>query len=131
MCGAPVAHAGKRIYDVLIWFLEEFSNTDGFNNWWLEFHDNGSKDPENDIYERVDGMENQIRLVLNQEYFDLHNHEIYNELCEFASEDLINTYNGKVSYAYRFEAIPDNNPTTLDDYVKAMNKLNEIIERYT
>ncbi len=122
--------AAKRIYDVLIWFLEEFSNTDGFNSWWLEFKEKGSDDPEDDIYDRIAGMEDRVRLVLNQEYFDLHDHEIYDALCEFASEDLVDVYNGKVSYAYRFEAIPEDDPTTWDDYEKAMNKLNEIIERY-
>ncbi len=122
--------AVKRVYDVLIWFLEEFRNTDGYNSWWLEFHDKGSKDPEADIYDRIGQMEDRVRLVINQEYFDLHDHEIYDAICEFASEDLVDVYEGKVSYAYRFEAQAENNPTTWDDYEKAMNKLNEIIERY-
>ena len=68
--------------------------------------------------------------TINQEYFDLHNHEIYDELCEFASEDLTNVYNGKVSYAYRFEADGEHDPTVWQDYEKAMQHLNEIIERY-
>ena len=37
-------------------------------------------------------------------------------------EDLVETYKGKLGYAYRFEAIPDGNPTTDEDYEKAMNK---------
>ena len=122
--------AVKRIYDILIWFLEEFSNTDGFNDWWLEFKDAGWKNPENAIYDRIAQMERKINLVLNQEYFDLHNHEIYDELCEFASEGLSNVYNGKVSYAYRFEADGEHDPTVWQDYEKAMQHLNEIIERY-
>ena len=122
--------AAKRIYDVLIWFLEEFSNSDGFNSWWLGFKEKGSADPEDETYERITQMEERVWLVMNQEYFDLHDHEIYDALCEFASEDLVKVYDGKVSYAYRFEAPADHVPTAWDDYEKAMKRLNEIIERY-
>lgn len=33
----------KRIYDAIIIFLEEFLNTDGFNDLWIEFIDKGIK----------------------------------------------------------------------------------------
>lgn len=40
-------------------------------------------------------------------------------------------YDGKLGYEYRIKAYDHNgNPTTNDDYVKAMNKLNSIIEKY-
>ena len=122
-------NAAKRIYDVLIWFLEEFSNTDGFNSWWLEFKEQGVHDPEDAIYERITQMQERVQLVINQEYFDLHDQDIYDAFCEFASEDLTNVYNGKVSYAYRFEADGENEPTVWQDYEKAMQRLNEIIEK--
>ena len=72
----------------------------------------------------------KVNLVLDQEYFDLHDCDIYDELSEFVSQDLYNTYDGKISYAYRFEAIPDGNPTTGEDYEKAMTKLNTIVCKY-
>ena len=122
--------SAKRIYDILIWFLETFNNTDGFNDWWLDFKRKGSVNPEDDIYERIALMENRVHLVLNQEYFDLHDHEIYNEFYEFTNEDLIDIYNGKISYAYRFEADGENSPKLWQDYEKAMQHLNQIIERY-
>ena len=121
--------AAKRIYDILIWFLEEFSNTDGFNSWWLELKDQGCRDPETAIYERITSMEEKVRLVLNQEYFDLYDQEIYEGFCEFASEDLTNVYEGKVSCAYRFEADGENDPKVWQDHERAMQRLNEIIER--
>jgi hypothetical protein len=40
------------------------------------------------------------------------------------------TFDGKLGYAYRFEAIADGNPTTEDDYNKALKRINEIIEQY-
>lgn len=78
----------------------------------------------------ADEMHRKIELVLDQEYFDLRDTDIYNELCEFVSDELIDIYDGKVSYAYRFEAYADGNPTTSEDYDKAMIKLNGIIEKY-
>lgn len=121
--------AAKRIYDVLIWFLEEFSNTDGFHDWWMDFKNQSVRDPEDAVYERIARMEEKVRLVLSQEYFDLHDQDIYDEFCEFASEDLTNVYNGKISCACRFEADGENEPTVWQDYEKAMQRVNEIIER--
>ena len=69
----------------------------------------------------------KIFLVIKLEYFDLLECEI---VYEFVNNDLYDIYEGKVSYAYRFEAIPDGNPTTSEDYSQAMNRLNSIIEKY-
>jgi transcriptional regulator with XRE-family HTH domain len=122
--------AAKRIYDVCIWFLSEFSNTDGFNDYWCRSEEAGSKDPEEDSCELVQKKMDKVGMVLDQEYFVLHGHEIYDEFCEFTSEELTDTYNGKLSYAYRFEAIPDGHPTTSDDYDRAMKVLNAIIDKH-
>ena len=122
--------AAKRIYDICIWFLSEFYHSNGFNDYWLKFKDAGSQDPESDIYDMVEGFMNKVNLVLDQEYFDLHDCDIYDELSEFVSQYLYNTYDGKISYSYRFEAIPNGNPTTSEDYEKAMTKLNTIACKY-
>lgn len=122
--------AAKRIYDICIWFLYEFERTDGFNDYWLEFKRAGSQNPESDIYDKVEGMIAKINLVLDQEYFDLRGCDLYNELCEYVSDDLYETFNGKLSYAYRFEAHPNGNPTTSQDYDRAMIRLNTIIDKY-
>ena len=105
----------KRIYDICIWFLDQFYLTDGFNDYWYKFKDAGANNPEFEINNLVDSYMYKIFLVIKQEYFDLHDCDIYE---------------GKVSYAYRFEAIPDGNPTTSEDYSQAMNRLNSIIEKY-
>ena len=42
----------------------------------------------------------------------------------------MDTYDGKLSYAYRFEALVEGHPTTEDDYSKAMKKFNQIITKY-
>ena len=122
--------AAKRIFDICVWFLHEFDRSDGFNSYWYEFQAAGADNPESVIYEMVEDMLAKVHLVLDQEYFDLHNCPIYDELYEYVNEDLYETFNGKLSYAYRFEAIPDGNPTTAEDYLKALTRLNEIIDKY-
>lgn len=122
--------AAKRIYDLCIWFLYEFERTDGFNDYWLKFKESGSKDPEMDIYSTVEDMIGKINMALDQEYFDLRGCDLYNELCEYVSDDLYETFNGKLGYGYRFEAQPNGNPTTTEDYDRAMIRLNTIIDKY-
>ena len=122
--------AVKRIYDICIWFLHEFRSTDGFNNYWYKFKKRGSADPESDIIELADGLIAKVRLVLEQEHFDLHNCEIYKELYNYVYEDLMDTYDGKLSYAYRFEATGGKYPTTAEDYHKAKSCLDAIVAKY-
>lgn len=123
-------NAAKRIYDLCIWFLYEFDRSNGFNDYWLEFKDSGSQDPEADIYEMVQGMIGKIHMALDQEYFDLRGCNLYDELCEYVSENLYEIFNGKLGYAYRFEAVTNGNPTTSQDYDCAMIQLNTIIDKY-
>ena len=121
----------KRVYDAIIDFLEDFSVTDGFTGaLWYKFERMGSPDPEDDIYGYAEDKIRAINLILQKEYFYLHDTKVYSELCEYVDNDLWDTFNGKVSYAYRFEAIPDGNPTTEEDYDKALKRINEIIEQY-
>ena len=121
--------AVKRIYDICIWFLYEFERSDGFNNYWHQFSQQGFSDPKTQIEELADGMLAKVQLVLDQEYFDLRGCDIYDELCKFVDEDLLDTYDGKLSYAYRFEAITNGNPTTTEDYNKAIIRLHAIIDK--
>ena len=121
----------KRIYDSIIEFLDDFYNTGGFTtSLWYEFARNGSQDPEDDIYDYAENKIRCIYLMLKKEYFYLHDTKVYAELQEYVDNDLWDTFNGKLGYAYRYEAIPDGNPTTEDDYNKAIKRLNEIIEQY-
>ena len=122
--------AAKRIYDVCIWFLNEFDHSDGFNDYWSQFADAGSKDPQKDIRQKVELLWRKVELVLDQEYFDLRGCDIYDDFCEFIYEDLINTYDRKLDYGYRFEARTNGNAITHEDYDRAMIRLNTIIEKY-
>lgn len=121
----------KRVYDSIINFLHIFENTDGFTgNLWYRFAEQGSKDPEEDIQEYADKEYYKVELVIKKEYFYLHDTAVYDEIYDYFYNDLLDTYDGKLGYAYRFEAIPDGNPTTSEDYEKALKRINEIIEKY-
>lgn len=122
-------NAAKRIYSAIVVFMNDFERTMGFNDYWFQFND--LKNPEDGIYDLVEKKHNEIFLVYEEEYFDLHGTEIYEEYGEFINNALYDTYDGKLSYAYRFEAEPEGNPTVSEDYDKAMNQLNGIIEKYT
>jgi len=55
---------------------------------------------------------------------------IYADLSNFIDNDLCDIYDGKLAYAYRFEAKVSGSPTTTEDYISAYNKLQEIIDTY-
>ena len=123
--------AVKKIYDCFVEFLDEFQNTDGFNTICLDYQDKGVDDPVSSTYDYVEKRLRPVYLCLDKEFFDLRQTELYNELCEFASSDLVDIYNDKISFTYRNEAaIEGEGITTNDDYCDAMAKLNSIIEKY-
>ena len=129
--GIEQIKAVKRVYDAVICFLNEFEQTGGFTtSLWMQFADNGTQLDmiEDKITEYADKRLHEVLFVLKQEYFYLHDLPIYDMLFDYIVCDLYDTYDGKLSYAYRFEAQVDNNPSTEDDYEKAINTINNIIE---
>ena len=124
--------SAKRVYDAIIDFLEDFYRTDGFTGaLWYKFSRSGSKDPESDIYAYAEARLDKVSLILQKEYFFLHDTKLYDELYEYVDQDLLEIFNGKLGFAYRFEAFADGNPTTSEDYSKALKRINEIVEQYT
>ena len=122
----------KRIYDDVIEYLNDFYKTDGFTGaLWYVYQDQGYKDPEDKIYEYAEERIEKVLLTIQKEYFYLHDTDVYSEILEYSENDLYDIFNGKLGYAYRFESIPDGNPTTQDDYSKALKRINEIVEKYT
>ena len=125
----------KRIYDEIIDFLYYFSETDGFNDLWHKYQSQGApeKSIEATIYAFADSEIRKIDARLQKEYFYLHDLSIYDELYDYVWEDLMATYDGKCSYAYRFEAVVEDvngsrGLSTSEEYLKALNKLNDIIK---
>lgn len=123
--------ATKKVYDKFVEFLDEFKVTDGFNITYSDFKAKGAKDPLSATYDYLEKKQNEILLVLDQEYFDLRGTELLNELYEYAYDDLVDIYNEKISDSYRIAASVDGEGvTTNDDYCDAMAKLNSILEKY-
>lgn len=123
--------AAKKIYDAIIDFLNEFKDTEGFNAIWLDEKRRGNDDPVGAVYDYIEAKEKAIVVLLEKEFFDLRGTELYNELNEFVYGDLVDTYNEKVGFMYRFSFASDDPGRRADeDYYKAMEKLNTIIEKY-
>lgn len=127
----------KRIYEAIIEYLDHFIMTDGFNDYWHKLCNKGVK-PENveeRLYEIAESAQHKVELVLDKEYIELYRLPAYNELKEYVIDDLCEIYNGKLSYAYRFEAGVENidgtrtTRTTEEDYTYALKKINEIMEK--
>lgn len=125
----------KRIYDEIIDFLYYFLETDGFNNLWIKHESNGVPNNliETTIYEFADAEIRKIDARLQKEFFYLHDLGVYDALYDYVWEDLMSTYDGKCSYAYRFEAVVEDvngnrGLSTSEEYLKALNKLNDIIK---
>lgn len=122
----------KIIYDKIIEHLDYFRNTDGYNDLWMHFVDGGyaKSSIENKIYEVAESKIAEVFLTFQKERIFLKNTDIYNEIGEYVYNDLYDIYDGKLSYAYRFEAIPSNNPTTEEDYEKSIKTINSIVDKY-
>ena len=79
---------------------------------------------ESTIYEFADTEIRKIGMRLQKEFFYLRDLSIYDTLYDFVDVDLVNIYDGKCGYSYRFETIG----STDEDYLKALNKLNDIVK---
>lgn len=123
--------AAKKIYDAIIDFLNDFKDTEGFNTIWLDEKRRGNDDPVGAAYDYIEAKEKVIEVLLEKEFFDLRGTELYDELNEFVYGDLVDAYNEKIGFMYRFSfASDDPGRRAYEDYYEAMEKLNAIIEKY-
>ena len=125
----PQVDAIGRFYAEVIDYLDDFERTMGFNDYWFDFADSGVK-PEHIEFRLYDLCEAKLRKVehaLKRERFLLAGTGLYDALEEYVWEDLCDIFNGKLSFAYRFEAPVDGNPSTGDDYDKALSRLHAIL----
>ena len=78
----------KRVYDAIIDFLDEFLQTDGFNDLWDAFVDKETTKEliESLIYEEADKKARSVDKVLTKEYFYLHDLDIFKELSDAIEE---------------------------------------------
>ncbi len=116
----------KRVYESIIKFLEYFYKTNGFNDLWFDLEKIEPSLREEKLYEIAEKEHSKVMLSLKIEYPVIGKNQIYTDLSTFIYNDLNNIYDGKLAYAYRFEAVVDGNPTTDEDYIKAYKKLNII-----
>lgn len=128
----------KRIYDAIIDYLEKFQKTDGFNDLWFDFREQGYQDKhiESKLYDIAEDEQYKVILVVKKEYIELHRLPVYNQIVDYVQDTLTEIYNGKLSYAYRFEAGPQDPEgkvwikTTCEDYGMALREIHNILYEY-
>ncbi len=128
----------KRLYVSVIDYLEVFDKTFGFNDIWHTLVEKGyeSKDIESKLYEIAEAEQEKVIKVFTEEYLDLHTLDIYEDLKELVYDMISDSYNEKLSYAYRFEAPVElvggghAGVTLEEDIIKLHGRLNELIEPY-
>ena len=120
----------KKIYESIIEFLEYFNKTNGFNDLWFDFKNTDPSLREDKLWEIAEQEHNKVMISLKKEYPIIGKLQVYTEISNYIYNDLYDTYDGKLSYAYRFEAVPGEEPTTYDDYTKAYKRINDIIDDY-
>ena len=124
----------KRIYDAIIDYLEKFLKTDGFNDLWFDFRNQGYEDKhiESKLYDTAEYEQDKVMLVVKKEYIELHRLPVYNQIVDYVQDTLTEVYNCKLSYAYRFEAGVENmdgtrtTKTTSEDYWWALREIHNI-----
>lgn len=137
----------KRIYKSVLVFLNEFKESNGFNDYWhtlayttyKEYYDSGDSKKskfantqiKQKLYEMAENAADKVLRTIENEYLELFRLDnIYEDLTEYVYNVLYESYNGKMDYAYRFEADGINAPTTEEDYLIALKKINELLECY-
>lgn len=122
----------KKIYDKIIEHLDYFYHTDGYNDLWHQYADQGYKTNiiEDKLYDVAEKKLDEVFLAYEKERIFLKNTSIYDEIGEYIENDLYSIFENKLSYAYRFEADVDGNPTTQEDYEKALKNINIIVDKY-
>ena len=128
----------KRIYDSIVEYFDFFERTNGFNDIWMDICNeyNNARQIEDALYRIADTAQQKCILVLKKEYIELFRLDLYEELEEFVYDYLLDMYNGKLSYAYRFEAGVENvdgtryTLTTDEELTKAYKTINELLEPY-
>lgn len=125
-------NALKTINDSIIEYLHYFYKTDGYNDLWYNFEEQKIEfeQIEDKLYDIAEEKIENLILCYKKQRIFLKNTNIYADLGEYIYNNLYDIFAGKLSYAYRFEAIPNGNPTTQEDYEEALKVYNSIIDKY-
>ena len=127
--------AAKRITDKCLWYLSNYLNSDGYDKYFQEYEASGVENPFAEVFDLAESFYNELMTVYEQEYFDLHDTDIYQDLQIFIAMHQ-RYYSGSVK-----DQIPElrqYDPIRGEDvdleislnYMDALSELQEIIKKY-
>lgn len=127
--------AVKRITDKCIWYLSNYVYSDGYDKYYQEYKASGVEDLSVKIYDLAESFFNELMTVYEQEYFDLHDTDIYMELKSFI---VIHQYYYSGSAEDQIPELRQYNPIRGEDidlelflnYMNSLRELQKIIKKY-
>lgn len=120
----------KRIYDQLVKFLCEFSDTDGFQKLHEKYVDDEEcpVDPDDRLITHVNEFLDVINCTILQEYIFLRSSNIHNELCAFYDDDILTLSEKSINIACGYKASEDG--WVHETFITYLNKLDDIVHQY-
>ena len=128
----------KRIYDAVVYYLDDFDTSSGFTDYWTKLHYKGFDINiiEGEMQEIASNKLHKVEIVLQQEYIILHKLDIYSELEKYIYEDLCNIWDGKLNYYCRIDGVDTiekcvtQEMSVHEEMTIALNRINEMMSEF-
>ena len=128
----------KRIYDAVVYYLDDFDTSSGFTDYWKEISYTGfdTNIIENEMQEIASNKLHRVEIVFQQEYIILHKLNIYSELEKYIYEDLCNIWDGKLNYYCRLDGVGIEEKSITqeisvhEEMTIALNRINELMSEF-
>jgi hypothetical protein len=128
----------KRIYDAVVFYLDDFDTSSGFTDYWTRLHYTGFDINmiESEMQEIASNKLHKVEIVFQQEYIILHKLDIYSELEKYIYEDLCNIWDGKLNYYCRIDGVDTiekcitQEMSVHEEMTIALNQINEMMSEY-
>lgn len=123
-------NALKRVYDSIIDFLYEFTETDGFETLMYDVEHQINSEISDAMYDTASEKLSNVYKTLKKEYFDLGKHKVYDELNEFITKYVYDMFDGKFAWKNGQMQVVKRDISAEEEYEIAIEELNCLIEKY-
>ena len=114
----------KKVYDACVSFLNDYLFSNGFSKYWSDLVESGFEgNLDNEMYYRMLKKQETVQTVFDQEYFDLHDLEVYDSMSVLVNDGLMGLFEGNHEDEY------DNTKAeeTVEKYNHLMNVINDLV----